>query len=89
MWIKCRAIFKHRHGQWNYIEVPDNSTTRDILNEIYENIHTDPEGIRTPQFEKIELPPTEWIKEQIQQMKRRRLDLSREIKRFEKMEQIK
>jgi hypothetical protein len=38
----------------------------EILEEVYNSINTDPEGIRTPEFHRIKAPPRKWIMEEIE-----------------------
>lgn len=69
-WIKCRGVFRHGVGPWEYLEFTIDYSVKGILELIHENIRTDSEGIRSPEWAFIQYPPTEWLDKEIRGLER-------------------
>ncbi len=87
--FKYRKLYSHGYTEWNYDILPNQyGNTEEHLEEfIQENLLTEhdkffSESYRYFEFEFIDLPPKEWLEQQIQYMTLKRDILNIQIEQF-------
>lgn len=69
-WLKCTPVFKHGYGSPIYTWLSDETLASEALVEDVKhhlrNEHGDPEGLREPQWEMVEVPPKDVLEYRIQ-----------------------
>lgn len=63
-WLKCVPVFKHGYGQPEYRELESPDWVDDAKYEM-RNEFGDPEGLREPKWEVLDVPPEDVLREKL------------------------